>query len=591
MQSNHSRRAAVALAAAALAVPSLALAQNGTWKNTGTDYSLGENWDSGVVPTGIATFPNVTPTNQPNVTGLMQTVGQLDIQGGGWVFSGNRLALNTSGGGIASTGGPTGTLTFDNPVGIGANQPWNSTLAIVVNGLLDGAGGTSATRQLTVSGTGGVTFNGGIAIHGAASTVTNRAMSFEGTGNIVVNSVISDGLTATGIGSVRVRSSGTVSLLGANTYRGGTQLGGLNTTVGTVIFNSDASFGDAAGPIRVNDNSPGVILQLASGSGAVTINAGRTWTLGSGTGTRTVTLSLPNAADSLTIAGNISETAAGFGSLTKTGPGTLVLGGTNTYTNDTTVSGGTLLVNGSTAAGDVFSVATGARLGGGGSIGSAVTVSGAVAPGQPAGAGTLTVNGAVTMDATASLEIDVASATSFDKLVIGNAGVLTAAGKLVPTVAAGYVPAPAAAFEVATFGSVTGTFENSFGYARTADGKAGFEMDVSTGTSLVLRNYQLIGDVDVSGAVNNQDIAPFVALLTGGSPTGAIGFAADVDGNGVVNNQDIAPFVALLTGGRPLADLGNDPEFAPLIALVPEPATLSLVAAAGLLALRRRRVG
>ena len=56
----------------------------------------------------------------------------------------------------------------------------------------------------------------------------------------------------------------------------------------------------------------------------------------------------------------------------------------------------------------------------------------------------------------------------------------------------------------------------------------------------------------------------------------------------MVNNQDIAPFVALLTGPRPLSEFANDPDFAPLIALVPEPASLSLLALGGL-ALRRRR--
>ena len=67
------------------------------------------------------------------------------------------------------------------------------------------------------------------------------------------------------------------------------------------------------------------------------------------------------------------------------------------------------------------------------------------------------------------------------------------------------------------------------------------------------------GDVNCDGLVNNQDIAPFVLLLT--NPDGYAAaypncdpLAGDVNGDGVINNQDIAPFVALLTGPRPVGD-------------------------------------
>ncbi len=55
----------------------------------------------------------------------------------------------------------------------------------------------------------------------------------------------------------------------------------------------------------------------------------------------------------------------------------------------------------------------------------------------------------------------------------------------------------------------------------------------------------LLGDVDLNGTVNFLDIAPFIAILSGG------GFQteADCDDSGSVNFLDISPFIAILSGG------------------------------------------
>lgn len=54
-----------------------------------------------------------------------------------------------------------------------------------------------------------------------------------------------------------------------------------------------------------------------------------------------------------------------------------------------------------------------------------------------------------------------------------------------------------------------------------------------------------VGDVNMDGAVDLLDVAPFVALLTGG------GFQceADINKDGAVDLLDVTPFVDLLTGG------------------------------------------
>jgi len=86
-----------------------------------------------------------------------------------------------------------------------------------------------------------------------------------------------------------------------------------------------------------------------------------------------------------------------------------------------------------------------------------------------------------------------------------------------------------------------------------------------------------LGDMNASGAVNNNDISAFVLALTDRDAyVEAYGLApeaaGDIDGNGELNNNDIAPFVDLLTAPQG----------------VPEPAGVVLLALAAPALMRRR---
>ena len=92
----------------------------------------------------------------------------------------------------------------------------------------------------------------------------------------------------------------------------------------------------------------------------------------------------------------------------------------------------------------------------------------------------------------------------------------------------------------------------------------------------------LVGDMNLDGAVNTADVAPFVLALTdrdayidqfGVDPTPM----GDINGDGAFNTADVAPFVQMLVGGDAAA------------AAVPEPGTLTLAALGGVLLLSRRR--
>jgi len=91
----------------------------------------------------------------------------------------------------------------------------------------------------------------------------------------------------------------------------------------------------------------------------------------------------------------------------------------------------------------------------------------------------------------------------------------------------------------------------------------------------------ILGDMDASGALNNNDISPFVLALVD-RPAYEIRYPGidallrgDMDRNGYIDNNDIRLFViALTSSAAPQA--------------VPEPATMSLLVLGGLALLRRR---
>jgi autotransporter-associated beta strand protein len=114
---------------------------------------------------------------------------------------------------------------------------------------------------------------------------------------------------------------------------------------------------------------------------------------------------------------------AGRGTIEKIGTGTLTLSGTNTYTGDTLVDGGTLLVTGSIASSrDVF-VDAGATLGGTGTVAATVLSNGAtLAPGLPTALGTLTVNDALLFCNCTNYDVKVTSAGSDLTRVVAGSG-------------------------------------------------------------------------------------------------------------------------------------------------------------------------
>ena len=246
---------------------------------------------------GVATLTgsSYTLTNSGSISAVLAGSGTLTKTGAGTVtLSGN----NTYAG---LTDVQAGTLSLARVGGTIAN-----TAAVSVSG------GTLDVAQADTVGA--VTLSSGIITGAAALTGTTYALTNTGT----ISAVLAGTATLTKTGS------GTVVLSGNNTYTGLTdvQAGTLSLArVGGTL---------ATAPVSISGGT--LDVAQADTVGVVTLSSGTI----SGTGV------LTGSSYALTNTGSISAVLAGIVVLNKSGAGTAILTGSNTYTGLTTVSGGTL---------------------------------------------------------------------------------------------------------------------------------------------------------------------------------------------------------------------------------------------------------
>lgn len=348
---------------------------------------------------------NASPTNDGDGDGVdidgaatihNYATGQILATGAGGYDSGGRAntsdAISIGGGVIVNDGtirGATYGVIVNNDAvasrsGVAATSITNNADATIEGQAgfairLENKLGTAADDD-TIVNAGTIIGNGSIPDGAATVTLQNGATDTNSTGTL-------DGVTYTGTGSARfIRGDGAAIQMG----EGNDTL----TNTGTITGNTGRAINMEGGNDTVNFSAGTITGSINGGAGTDTLN------LGAGVSTASAIQNFEAfgvASGRATLSGVVNGSA-----LTKSGAGTLVLAGANTYAGGTTVAAGTLLVNNASGsgagAGDV-TLDAGATFGGTGSIAGGLIASGVVAPGD-GGVGTLTVGGNVAWNGT-----------------------------------------------------------------------------------------------------------------------------------------------------------------------------------------------
>jgi len=442
-----------------LSSASYAIPPTKTWSATpgSGNWSAAANWVGGVAPVAGDTlvFPASSTTKaMTNDLAAAFDIVSLTFDGNGYTVSGNSITL---GSGIScTTSAAPQTNTVSLPIILGATITANITAGcdFFLNGIISGGFGITKTGSGVLELGGANTFSGIVTVNtGLLVANHNQAL---GSG---------DGTAGTG---TNVTQGASLDVYTSNIANEALSITGIGNGSNGALYNATTAIW--GGPITLTGDA-----QIGAANGTFTLNG----------------------------------TISGPGLLAKVSTATLVLTGTETYTNQTIVSGGTLLVNGALPALSSVTVYSGATLGGVGTIPSQIlgVSGGSIAPGQSPGTlntGTATFNSGSTF----KVELNGATAgTQYDRLNVTGDVVL---GGSTLSATLGYSPTPGTSFIIiANDGAdaVTGTF------AGLAEGAS----TVVNGTTMTISYKGGDGnDVVLTVAAGVPTLDPMAMVLLGG---------------------------------------------------------------------------
>ncbi|MFW6254186.1 MAG: PA14 domain-containing protein, partial [Chitinivibrionales bacterium] len=467
---------------------------------------------------------------------------QLNINGTGMDFPG---ALRTPMDAESDTPIWPGTITLQGNSSIGASDSYDQ---ITISGAVTGSHQLTTDGDGTILLSGTNTFSGdlvianGILMAGSASALgntsnditisTGAALDINGqelddyTQGITINGQVdasTGALINTGadqLRAIRQIALGSDASIGNDGGRfdigrdnTGMRITGNSHTLTKVGSNQVAFMAEATGlaELVIDDGTVSLEHSNAAGSAPITVNSGGTLSSnGAVTFSNDITMNSATLSSSsnqaydpaysgiFTISGTntihnnhdnsitISGAVGGTGSVTKTGAGELELCGTNTYTGATTVSAGTLKVNGSTASESAVTVA--ATLAGTGTVAGSVDArGGTIVPGD-GGAGTLST-GSLTLDNTSMLDFEL-GASSRDSIEVS--GDLALDGTLDVTGLSGFGQG------TYTLMTCTGTITDNGLEIGTAPASCTYEISVTANTVELVATEIDVAPTDIS---------------------------------------------------------------------------------------------
>ncbi|MGD0655571.1 MAG: autotransporter-associated beta strand repeat-containing protein [Thermoguttaceae bacterium] len=330
----------------------------GTKNGNAWDYNTTSNWtdgsasqtffdgDSVTFADGGSYSPNINLTAKLSPGGVFFTnsTQNYTLSGTGYISGSTGLTING-----------TGKVTLANS----AANDFTNTITI-----------SSGTLQI-----GDGTYNSGLA--STAAITNNSALIVDPGSTLSLGNVISGTGTLTKIGAGNVTLSGASSYTGVTTISGGTLSvsslanGGSNSNIGAstsaaanLVINGGTLqyIGAAVSTNRLFTLGATGTLDGSGASGVQFTNTGSMLFTGSGTHILTLTgswVGVSGASSTQNIlAAAIGDGTGGATSVVKSGAGTWVLSGSNTYTGGTSVSNGSLYVGSTSALGALTNTTT-----------------------------------------------------------------------------------------------------------------------------------------------------------------------------------------------------------------------------------------